>query len=171
MSPQAGIDTPAWSEPFVERTKLEPAHVSPFEYDRERAWGGATGEGVVVAVIDSGIDPDHPAVGNVARSISVERVGEGFEVNEHAQPGDFVGHGTACAGIIRSFAPKAELVSVRVLGPNNRASGRAFLKALEWIAEQRVDVVNLSLSSRSDELFPFFHDVVDEAYFHGCLLV
>jgi subtilisin len=171
LSPRAGITTPAWSEPFVERDKLEPAHVSPFEYDRQRAWGGATGEGVVVAVVDSGIDPRHPAVGDVARSISVERVGEGFEVHEEAEPGDFVGHGTACAGIIRSFAPKAELVSVRVLGPNNRASGRAFLKALEWIAEQRIDVVNLSLSSRSDELFPFFHDIVDEAYFQGCLLV
>ena len=54
MSPQAGIDTPAWSEPFVVREKLEPGHLSPFEYDRERAWGGATGEGVTVAVIDSG---------------------------------------------------------------------------------------------------------------------
>jgi len=92
-------------------------------------------------------------------------------VNETAEPGDFVGHGTACAGIIRSFAPNANLVSVRVLGPNNRASGRAFLKALEWITEQRIDVVNLSLSSRSDELFPYFHDIVDEAYFNGCLLI
>ena len=171
MSPRISIDTPAWSAPFVERDKLGPAHISPFEYDRERAWGGATGEGVVVAVVDSGIDPSHPAVGDVARSISIERVGEDFEVNEHADPGDFVGHGTACAGIIRSFAPKAELVSIRVLGPNNRASGRAFIKALEWVAAQRIDVANLSLSSRSDELFPIFHDIVDEAYFNGCLLV
>ena len=171
MSRQVGVDAPAWSEPFVERDKLEPRHVSPFDYDRERAWGGATGEGVVVAIIDSGIEPGHPAVGGVARSVSIDRVGEEFEINEHAAPGDFVGHGTACAGIIRSFAPKAELVSVRVLGPNNRASGRAFVKALEWIAEQRIDVVNLSLSSRSDELFPIFHDLVDDAYFRGCLLV
>ena len=117
MSPQAGIDTPAWSEPFVVREKLEPGHLSPFEYDRERAWGGATGAGVTVAVIDSGIDAAHPAVGHVARSVSIERVGDAFEVNETAEPGDSVGHGTACAGIIRSFAPKANLVSVRVLGP------------------------------------------------------
>src|SRR4051812_33766087 len=101
------MDTPAWSEPFVEREQLQPAHISPFEYDRERAWGGATGEGVVVAVVDSGIDPRHPAVGNVARFISIEHSGDDFEVNEAAEPGDLVGHGTACAGIIRSFAPKA----------------------------------------------------------------
>jgi subtilisin family serine protease len=170
LSPRAGIETPAWSEPFVERDKLVPPHISPFEYDRERAWGGATGEGVVVAVIDSGIDPAHPAVGGVSRSITIDRVGEDFEVRECPQ-GDLVGHGTACAGIIRSFAPKAELVSIRVLGPNNRASGRAFVKALEWVASERIDVVNLSLSSRSDELFPIFHDIVDEAYFRGCLLV
>ena len=171
MRGQAGLETPAWSEPFVQRDKLEPAHVSPFDYDRERAWGGATGEGVVVAVVDSGIDPGHPAVGEVARSVTIERVGEDFEVRENCEPGDFVGHGTACAGIIRSFAPKAELVSIRVLGPNNRASGRAFIKALEWVAAERIDVVNLSLSSRSDELFPIFHNIVDAAYFRGCLLV
>lgn len=171
MSPQAGVTTPAWSEPFVDRGKLGVAHVSPFEYDRERAWGGATGEGVVVAIVDSGIDPGHPAVGGHVRSISIDRAGDDFSINENAEPGDFVGHGTACAGIIRSFAPNAELVSIRVLGPNNRASGRAFIRALEWVAEQRIDVVNLSLSSRSDELFPYFHDIVDEAYFHGCLLV
>jgi len=171
LNTRAGIATPAWSEPFVERNQLQPAHISPFEYDRERAWGGATGEGVTVAIVDSGIDPNHPAVRDVTRFISIDRVGDAFEVNETAEPGDSVGHGTACAGIIRSFAPRAELVSVRVLGPNNRASGKAFIKALEWVAEQRIDVANLSLSSRSDELFPFFHDIVDEAYFHGCLLV
>jgi subtilisin family serine protease len=171
LSPGAGIDAPAWSEPFVQREKLEPAHVSPFEYDRERAWGGATGEGVVVAIIDSGVDPGHPAVGGITRSVSIERAGDAFEVHENAQPGDLVGHGTACAGIIRAFAPKAEIVSIRVLGPNNRASGRAFIRALEWVAERGIDVANLSLSSRSDELFPYFHDVVDEAYFRGCLLV
>ena len=109
----------------------------------------------------------------VGRFISIDRDGDTdeFLVNEHAEPGDLVGHGTACAGIIRSLAPATELVSVRVLGPNNRAKGRAFVRALEWVVEQGIDVVNLSLSSRSEELFPVFHDIVDDAYFRRCLLV
>jgi subtilisin len=171
MTTSAEFASPAWSDPFIDRAKLSPSHESPFSFDRERAWGGATGAGVTVAVIDSGVDSAHPAVGAVARFISVDRVNDEFNVNEDAQPGDLVGHGTACAGIIRSIAPGVELVSVRVLGPNNRASGSAFARALEWVVDQRIDVVNLSLSSRSEQLFSTFHDIVDDAYFRNCLLV
>jgi subtilisin len=171
VSPVPGVDAPAWSDPFLAPGGLARAHESPFSFDRERAWGGATGAGVRVAVVDSGIEPAHPAVGAVSQFISVERVGDDLLVNEHAEPGDLVGHGTACAGIIRSLAPQAELVSVRVLGPNNRASGSAFARALEWVVEQRIDIVNLSLSSRSDALFSTFHDIVDQAYFRNCLFV
>lgn len=124
-----------------------------------------------MAILDSGVEPSHPGVGRIARSVSVERDGDDFSVNEDAEAGDFVGHGTACAGIIRSIAPDVELVSVRVLGPNNRASGSAFARGLEWVIEQGIDVVNLSLSSRSEELFGIFHELVDGAYFNNCLLV
>jgi subtilisin len=167
----ARLDAPAWSDPFVNRRQLEPSHPSPFAFDRELAWGGATGAGVTVAILDSGVDATHPKVGPLARSVSVDPAGDDFDVNEKAEPGDSVGHGTACAGIVRSIAPDVELVSVRVLGPNNRASGSAFARALEWVVEQGIDVVNLSLSSRSEELFPIFHQLVDDAYFRNCLLV
>ena len=165
------LDAPAWSAPFVDRQQLLPGHPSPFAFDRDLAWGRATGAGVTVAILDSGVDATHPKVGRLARSVSVDRSGDDFEVNEKAEPGDFVGHGTACAGIIRSIAPDVELVSVRVLGPNNRANGSAFARALEWVIEQRIDVVNMSLSSRSEELFPIFHQLTDDAYFRNCLLV
>jgi subtilisin len=171
MTTSTEIGAPAWSDPFIDRTQLAPFHASPFSFDRERAWGGATGAGVTVAIIDSGIDSTHSAVGTVARFVSVDRVDDEINVNEHTEPGDLVGHGTACAGIIRSIAPEAELVSVRVLGPNNRTSGSSFARALEWVVEQRIDVVNLSLSSRSEQLFPRFHEIVDDAYFRNCLLV
>jgi subtilisin len=162
---------PAWSDPFLKRSADQ--HPSPFEsYDREHAWGGSTGRGVTVAIIDSGIDPDHPLVGGrVVRSVAVQRNGDDFEVIDPAEPKDVVGHGTACAGIIRSLAPDVDLVSVRVLGPDNKGSGLAFAHGLDWVIDQGIRVANLSLSSKSEQLFGTFHDLVDRAYFANCALV
>ena len=63
------------------------------------------------------------------------------------------------------------IVSVRVLGPDNRGKGTAFAAGLEWAIEQGVGVVNLSLSSRSDAMFGVFHELADQAYFANVLLV
>ena len=84
---------------------------------------------------------------------------------------DVVGHGTACAGIIHGLAPDAEIVSVRVLGPDNRGKGTIFAAGLEWAIAQGASVINLSLSSKSEALFGVFHEIVDQAYFANVLLV
>ena len=84
---------------------------------------------------------------------------------------DVVGHGTACAGIIHAIAPGADLVSVRVLGPDNRGKGIVFAAGLDWAIEHGAAVVNLSLSSKSEALFGLFHDLADRAYFANVLLV
>jgi subtilisin family serine protease len=163
---------PAWSGPFLAERRSSLGHDSPFVgFDREAAWGGATGSGVRVAVIDSGVDPGHPAVEGVARSVKVNREGDDYTVVDDADRLDMVGHGTACAGIIRSIAPKVEIVSVRVLGADNKSSGVAFAHALDWVIRQGIQIANLSLSSRSEELHETFHELVDRAYFGNCLLV
>jgi subtilisin family serine protease len=127
---------------------------------------------VRVAIIDSGVEPYHPAVGGrVVRAVRVDVVGGEPQVVEDEDPGDPVGHGTACAGIVHGLAPAADLVSVRVLGPDNRAPGLLFAAAIEWVVEQRIPVANLSLSSRKESLFGAFHDLADEAYFANTLLV
>src|SRR4051812_25623628 len=122
------LDLPAWSEPFVGERRAMLRGERPFrDVRRDWAWGGATGAGLTVAVIDSGIERDHPSVGGmVRRSVRVELGEEGARVVDDAEATDVVGHGTACAGIIHGFAPDAELVSVRVLGPDNRGKGAAF---------------------------------------------
>jgi subtilisin family serine protease len=62
-------------------------------------------------------------------------------------------------------------VSVRVLGPDNRAKGPAFAAGLEWAIDHGASIVSLSLSSRSEAMFGTFHDLADRAYFANVLLV
>jgi subtilisin len=163
---------PAWSEPFLGAARAELSHRSPFRLGWGRWLGRGTGAGVRVAIIDSGVEAGHPAVGGrLVRSVRVELDGQEGRVVEEPEAIDVVGHGTACAGIIHRLAPDAELTSVRVLGPNNKASGMAFAYALDWVIDHGFRVANLSLSSKSEDLYPTFHDLVDRAYFAGCMLV
>ena len=116
-----------------------------------------------VAVIDSGIDGAHPAVGAVAGGVVIEpdeTAASGVRIvpGPHA---DLYGHGTACAGIIRGLAPACEIYSVRVLGASLSGRGAVFAAGLAWAIEQQMDVVNLSLSTRSRALVEMFYELVD----------
>ena len=164
---------PAWSEPFVEGRRDALDRLRPIgAVDREFAFGGSDGTGVTVAIIDSGVDGSHPAVGGrLVASVRVELGADGPEVVEDPEGIDVVGHGTACAGIVHGLAPAADIVSVRVLGPDNRGKGAVFATGLEWAIERGASVVNLSLSSRSEALMGVFHELADRAYFANVLLV
>jgi subtilisin len=162
---------PAWSECFRPEVRASLRRPRPFVSVADRRWLESSGEGMVVAIIDSGVEGDHPAIGGkLVRSVRIELDGDDAQVVDD-EPVDVVGHGTACAGIIHALVPEADLVSVRVLGQNNKAKGMAFAHALDWVIEERIPVANLSLSSRSDDLFAIFHDLVDRAYFASTLLV
>ena len=139
--------------------------------DRAWAFGAGDGAGVTVAVIDSGVEGSHPAIGGaLVESVRIELDGEDTAVVAD-EPTDAVGHGTACAGIIHALAPRADHPHVRVLGSDNRGKGLAFAAGLEWAIARGAAVVNLSLSSRSEALYATFHDLADRAYFANCLLV
>jgi len=137
------------------------------------AWEEATGRGVRVAVIDSGIEADHEDLGGcVDVAGGVEIVGEDGDAKIVTGPHeDVFGHGTACAGIIHSIAPEATITSVRVLGPRLGSTSIQFLRALEWTVDQGFDVVNLSLGTKKREWALDFHEVCDRAYFEGIMLV
>jgi subtilisin family serine protease len=167
-------DLPAWSEPFTADRRNGLARLPPLAgVDREWAWGGADGSGTLVAIIDSGIERGHPAVGGQVRANMVVELDEEGETHVREDPDsiDVVGHGTACAAIIHSLAPAAEFLSIRVLGPDNRGKGVVFAAGLEWAIEQGASVVNLSLSSKSEAMFGTFHELADAAYFANVLLV
>lgn len=167
----SGLNLPAWSEPFTDTAALG-RRMRLRGISREWAWGGATGAGVRVGILDSGLETAHPRLaGRVVQSVAVELVDGEPEVVPDESGEDLYGHATACGGIILGLAPDVDLVSIRVLGADLRGKGTAFAAGLEWAIEQRLDVVNLSLSSKSEALYPVFHGLVDEAYFRNVVLV
>lgn len=165
---------PAWSEPFHgDDLGLAPPLELPGRITRRWAYGDGGGAGVKVAVIDSGIEAGHPLVGDVARAIAVERddtAEDGVRFVEGPHD-DLYGHGTACAGVIRSLAPDVELISIRVLAANLKGSAFAFANGLDWCIGNGIDVVNLSLSTANESYAETFWDLVDQAAYHNVLLV
>ena len=134
-------------------------------------WRQCTGRGVRVAVVDSGIDTEHPDLKGKVRE-SVEAVAEDGKVTfKPSTSGDQAGHGTACAGIITSVAPEVELHSVKVLGPNASGSGDMFLVGLDYAIKQKFQVINLSLGTTKRDYFAPIHDLMDRAYHAGCIIV
>jgi len=159
---------PAWSLTGDQVERLGSGIVWPERVTRDWAWGGSRGTGVRVALIDSGVESGHPLVGEVQEAVAVSEDGESIIADEE---GDVCGHGTACAGIIRSLAPDAELISVRVLGPGYTGSGAALMTGLRWAVDQGVDVVNMSLSTTKRQFVETLHDIADSAYFKRTMMV
>jgi subtilisin family serine protease len=137
----------------------------------ETLWQGRTGRGVRVAVVDSGIDSEHPDLQGKVKE-SVEAVTEDGRIEfRPSTSGDQAGHGTACAGIITSIAPDVDLYSVKVLGPKASGSGDMFLVGLDYAIKQKFRVINLSLGTTKRDFFAPLHDLLDRAYQAGCIVV
>jgi len=168
---QLDEELPAWSLRRDDPRARGLTRGWPYQIDRDWAWGGSDGSGVRVAIVDSGVDGGHELVGGVQRAVAVERSPAGEPVVVDDSVGDMAGHGTACAGIVRSVAPGCELWSVRVLGSEARGGAATLLAGLRWVVEQGCEVVNLSLSTPKRETAEALHETTDEAYFQGTLFV
>jgi subtilisin family serine protease len=139
--------------------------------DEEWAYGGSTGRGVKVAVIDSGVDADHPALGGRVEGYVAITEGPDGLVYDTEPHEDVFGHGNACAGIVRTLAPECEVYSVRVLGPTLSGRGSVFAAGLRWAIENEMHVCNLSLSTPKRDFYAVLHELADQAYFRNVMLV
>ena len=110
----------------------------------------STGAGATVAVIDSGVQADHPDLAG--------RIGPSYDaVQSDSTPQDGDGHGTHVMGIVgaatgngvgvESVAPGATLMAVRVLGDDGGGSIDTVARGVDWAREHGADVINLSLGS------------------------
>nr|WP_250000734.1 type VII secretion-associated serine protease mycosin [Actinoplanes sp. M2I2] len=118
--------------------------------DVAEAWSYSDGAGITVAVIDSGVDADHPDLrGQVLPGLDlVNAKGDGDT--------DLVGHGTTVSGIIAGrnddtagvvgIAPKAKILPERVLDEDNRYSDALIVaQGVRWAVDHGAKVINLSL--------------------------
>jgi len=158
-------DLPAWSLPADAAQQISIGEEWPERVTRDWAWGGSTGKGVSVCILDSGVESGHPLVGELDGAVAIARdEGDDVSVSEDTE-GDLCGHGTACAGIVRALAPECSLHSVRVLGAGFKGSGPVLLGGL------RFDVVNMSLSTTKRQFAELLHELADTAYFKRTVLV
>ncbi|MGH2758400.1 MAG: S8 family serine peptidase [Actinomycetota bacterium] len=116
----------------------------------EAAWNAATGRGVTIAIVDSGVDATHEDLrANVVPGYDL--------VDNDADASDEAGHGTHVAGIaaavannglgVAGVAPNAKIMPVRVLDADGVGSLSRIEEGVRWAVDHGADVVNLSLSA------------------------
>src|SRR6266567_8030468 len=166
-----GETLPAWSLPAAAAETIGIGAEWPERVTRDWALGGSTGAGIRVCILDSGVQADHPLVGSLEGAVALRKTEDGEIVIEDDTEGDLCGHGTACAGIVRSLAPDCRLFSVRVLGAGFKGSGSVLLEGLRWAIGQGFDVINMSLSTTKKQFSGLLHELADSAYFRRTVLV
>ncbi|HYW32701.1 MAG TPA: S8 family serine peptidase [Gemmatimonas sp.] len=125
-----------------------------------------TGEGVTIAVVDSGVHADHPHIGG--------RVIGGVCTLPHVDSADWVdriGHGTAVAAAIHEKAPLASLLAVRVFDKSLTTSAQALADGIVWAADNRAHLINLSLGTTNLEHVELLNDAVAYASARGATVV
>ena len=126
----------------------------------------ATGRGVRVAVIDSGVNPVHPHVKGVAGGM-----GYGPDGRMSADYLDFLGHGTAVTAVIREKAPLAQVYAVKVFQKKLEATAEALVGAIHWSVARGMDMINLSLGTSNPAHERALAEAVNEALQSGIVIV
>jgi thermitase len=114
----------------------------------DQAHAISRGAGVTVAVLDTGIDFDHPALaGRVLAGYDfLDRDADASEA-EAPSSGKAFGHGTHVAGLIALVAPEARILPVRVLDPQGVGNVWRIAEGVVYAQQQGASVINLSLST------------------------
>lgn len=144
------------------------------------AWGnGVRGAGVDVAILDTGIDYDHPdLVASLARGGGVNF--EGFSNDGKTSASywnDANGHGTHCAGIVAAenngtgvvgVAPDVDLWAVKVLNSGGSGYTSDIIQGVQWCASNGIEVASMSLGGRYNQSL---ENACNAAYAAGVLIV
>lgn len=159
-----------------------------------QAWDLSQGEGVVVAVIDTGIDYNHPDLSVNIWTNADEIPGNGIDddgngyiddvrgydmSDNDSDPSDYYGHGTHCAGTIAAVgnnnigvigvAPRAKVMPVKIF-PN--ATSDVCIQGIKYAADNGAKVLSNSWGpSGRQPSNPALEQAIDYAYSKGCIIV
>lgn len=128
-----------------------------------------TGKGTSVAILDTGIDKEHPDL----------KIKDGISFIENVLDfDDDNGHGTHLAGIIGAqknnigmtgISPDADLYAVKVLDKDTNGKYSTVVKGIDWAIEHKVNIILMSLGGKKESIF--FEEAIKKAYEKGIILI
>jgi thermitase len=136
------------------------------------------GAGTLVAILDTGVQPDHPVFSNSLDPLGYDFVdndlapvdeANGFDDDADGRVDELYGHGTHVAGIVHLVAPEARLLPLRVLNSDGRGNNFRTASAIVYAAHHGADAINLSLGTPNQSLL--LRDAVHEAALLGVVVV
>ena len=151
------LQSPLWINPSETRTAL----------------AQGTGHGIRIAVLDSGIDGNHPQLDGITLTDNLCIKAEGGIISMHeGDEQDLFGHGTAVAGILHKIAPDAEIGNFRVLGAFKEARASVIRAGARLAIDRGYHILNCSFGCPGKtEFLTGFKSWIDEAYTRGVHVV
>jgi len=135
------------------------------------AWEITKGSAIRVAILDTGIDLDHPDLqDNIKGNVNM--------IKPKKSGDDDNGHGTHIAGIVAAVdneigvigtGPEISLYAVKVLDKKGRGWLSDLIDAVEWCINNNIQVINMSFGSANDN--PSFHEAINKAHLAGITLI
>jgi subtilisin family serine protease len=152
----------------------------------------STGNNILVAVIDTGIDRTHIDLQSRLWTNSLDAEGNGVDDDNNGlvddfrgwdffdndndpgetlvqQPNSISGHGTFIAGLISLIAPGARIMPIRAFGTDGTADAFSVASAIKYAADHHAQVINLSFGSPTDSTV--LRDAIGYARQRGAVLV
>lgn len=143
-----------------------------------RAQTVARGRGVVVAILDTGVNPDHRELRGRIHPIGYDFIDED-SIPEDAPNGldddgdglldEAAGHGTHVAGLVAAIAPDAKLMILKVLDSDGQGSVYGVARAIEFADANGADIINLSLGMMNE--IAVVETAISQASAHGVVMI
>lgn len=137
----------------------------------------STGQGIIVAVLDTGMAPDHPLLNSsitagydfVGMTTNIYDTGDGLDADGDGLVDEDVGHGTHVSGIIITTAPGVQIMPIRVLNSDGVGTYWEVAAGIRYAVDHGAKIINMSLSA--PRLTPSLASALNYAASRGVIVV